>query len=275
MWWLAFLLFTSVAKAEESNSQLVTRAQGLVRKKQRVEACAILVKGIKELTPSAKTDRGRLIEELARVSQVFVTDKGQKHFEAAQAALYESPDVALSRLMSANEVEHDNALVWENVTRAKIVKQDCEGAREAIQHARVMNPFSSSAALLELNALACLNDWDSVREKMKTLPSLSKSDEPFLHYLNAREALEQQQFKRAMDLLTRVTEELPAFPEAYIGLATAAKKLGKDGESWQTRYVSLCKVISNRERRRYGLEPRLCLRAKEVQDELANKTTDI
>ncbi len=269
-----FILAALPAFSLDQASSSIDAAQGLVIKKNRQEACTVLQKAIEANAANPKA-RAKLVDSLQQLSKLFFTDKGQKTFEAAQAAMWETPDLALSQLRSALISEDSNLQILENISRIQIFKQDCTGALASLKSARELNPFSGESAVLELRALQCQGNFGAMKEKAMALPALDKWQESFVQYLLAREAVQQLAWRKAFESLTKVTEEQPGFPEAHLLLAKSAVEIEKDPEPYLQKYVSLCKVITPRERKRFALEPRLCTGVKEAEDELAKKAKEI
>ncbi len=276
MRWLWLLLSMSLqVHAMDSISTAIEQAQGLALKKNRKEACALLNRTF-TATPAQMRGRSKLIETLQQVSKVFFTDKGQKLFESGQVNLFENPDVALSQLREAQGLEDENILVLSNLARAQIIKQDCDSALVSLEMARSLNPHANEPALLELRALLCAKRYDVFKEKLKlaTAPGGTgngeKWDQAFGQYLSAQEQLRQNSTHKAFDLLSKVTDDFPQFPEAYLYLARAGQSLEKDASPWLQKYSALCKGITLRDRKKFSYEPQLCTKMKEVDDELAS-----
>lgn len=270
-WFLTFIAtftMTSAARVVETAHAAIEQAQSFVLQKNRSEACAVLNRAI---PASGAKHRPKLIESLQQISKVFLTDKGQKTFEAAQAMLWDSPDLALKEFNRALASEDGNVLILDNIARIQIIKQDCDGALNTIEKARLLNPFAGDSAVLELRALFCQGGFELLRQKGTALPALDKMQEALAQYVLAKEALQASEIQRAFEVLTKVTEDQPTFPEAFYALAKAGAELEKDPELAMQKYVSLCKAVTMRERKKFALEPRLCANLKEAEDELAKK----
>ena len=265
-----FLALPFPAFALDAVGAAIEQAQGLAVKKNRAEACATLQRAIAANSPSAKA-RGKLIESLNHISRVFFTDKGQKSFEAAQAMMWETPDLALRELQAALKLEDGNLQVLDNIARVQIARSECDAALKSTESARALNPFAADSALLEMRALVCLGNFDSLREKAASLPPADRWQTAFSQYMLAQDAMKSQDWRKAHDALVKIGEEFPAFPEAFFLLSRTGVELEKDTEPWLEKYVSLCKAVTPREKKRFGLEPRLCANLKEAEDELARK----
>lgn len=266
------LIFSAGARAIDPVTTAIEQAQALALKKNRTEACAILSRTWTDLPANSKS-RAKVAEALNQISKMFFTDKGQKIFEAGQASMWETPDMALAQFKEALALEDQNIQVLNNVARIQIMKQDCGAAVASLQTARKVNPVSGESAVLELRALSCKQNFEVLREKSKALPALDKWEESYVQYLLAADALQQKSFKRAFDALFKLTEENPQFPESYMLLGKAADEMSKDPEPFLQKYVSLCKAATVREKKKFALEPRLCSNLKEAEDELAKKKT--
>jgi predicted Zn-dependent protease len=263
------LAFASTAGAADGVSAAIEKAQGLALKKNRREAAQILRNEITNLPANSK-NRPKLIEALAQITTIFLTDKGQRTFETGQSIMFDNPDLAMGRFNEALAMEDGNISVLQNIARLQMTKLDCEGARSTIDNARAINPYFAELALLEARDLLCLKDYEVFREKMKALPApLTGWDASFSQYLLAQDFLEQNMYKKALELLTKVSEEQGKFPEVYYYLWKAGAGLNRDTEAWKLRYASLCKSIGPKEKKQFAQEPRLCVNLKEVEDELA------
>lgn len=268
MWKVVFLIAT--VWAADPIATAIERAQALALKKDRAAAAEVLNQAIEATTPPLK-GRARLIESQASIAKMFFTDKGQKLFESGQSAMYENPDIALNQYREAAKLEGDNLLLIDNIARILLAKQDCGGAVQSLEKARTLYPYAAEPAVLELRALVCQKNFEAFREKMKSAPTLEKGQDAFVQYLVAQDLLQQKMWRKASEVLNKVSEDEPQFPETYYWLTRAGQEIGRDTENWAQKYVSLCKGITVRERKRFSLEPRLCTNLKEVEDELAKK----
>ena len=246
----------------------IEQAHTFALKKNRKEACAVLNKAYTS-TASQVRGRSKILETLQQVSHVFFTDKGQKLFESAQVFAFENPDMALTQLREAQTLEDDNTLVLLNLSKVQIAKQDCDSALGVLELARKMNPQAPAPAVMELRALLCANRHEAFKEKAKALASGEKWDQSFSQYLQAQEQLRLNSAHKAFEMLSKVTEEFPQFPEAHYYLAKAAHLLEKDNSVPLQKYTQLCRSVTIRERKNFSYEPQLCTHMKEVDDELA------
>lgn len=263
--WL--LLTLQLATALDATQTAIEHAQGLALRKNRQEACASLREAIAQ-QPKAKV---KLIEALQQIAKVFFTDKGQKAFEAGQSLMFENPDMALAQLREALAQEDGNQAVLTTIAKIQLAKQDCGGAESTLEKARALNPYASEPAVLELRTLACQKNFDGLKERARLLPPLDKWEEQYVQYLSAQASAP----KKAFELLARLTEERPEFPEAYLQLARAGQALARADEPYLSKYISLCKAVTTKERKRFSIEPRLCASLKEAEDELAKKSADL
>jgi tetratricopeptide (TPR) repeat protein len=266
------VLISLPALAADGVNQAIEQAQSLALKKNRQEACAILQKTL-ATTPAPLKSRGKLVESINHLSKVFFTDKGQKAFESGQASLWETPDLALAQFRAALENEDNNIQILSYMARIQIMQNDCDGALMNLLKARNLNPYLAEIAVLELRAHLCQGNSTLMREKVRALPALDKWESAYVQYLMAKDAMDAKTSRKALESLLKVIEEQPGFPEAYYALSRAGIDLERDVEPWLQKYVSLCKAVGVRERRRYSLEPRLCVNLKEAENELAKKST--
>lgn len=262
------LLLALTASATEPAA--IEQAQVLAKKKNRTEACKVLEESLAKMPPPNKA-RAKVLESLNQISKMFFTDKGQKEFEAGQATMWDSPDMALAHLKTALANEDKNILVLNNMVRIQLMKQDCDAAAETVASARKINSYSSETAILELRTLLCQKNYTGLREKARNIVTADKWEEAYVQYLLSQDAIQAQNWKKAFDSLIKVTEDQPQFPEAHFWLGKAGDELEKDTEAEYQRYVSLCKALTVKEKRRFSLEPKLCVSQKEAEDELNQK----
>lgn len=255
-------------------SNLIEQAQNLTFAKNRREALRILSEALQNPSVTSK-GKARILEAVRGIATMFFTDKGQRLYEAGQTAMFDNPDTALTRYREALAMEDSNLLILGGIIHSLLAKQDCSGALQTIQTARAMSSHLAEPALYELRALICLGNFEGFREKLKQIPTPEKSQEYFLQFLSAQDHVQQKLWKRANELLVRVTEEQPKFPEAYYWLFKARAEADDADTAFARKYVSLCKGLTIRDRKRYSLEPRLCVAMKEVEDELAKKSRDL
>lgn len=261
--------------AERQITEAIDQARALALKKNRRGACAVLRRALEDVPASNKTARAKLTEALNHIARIFLTDKGQRAFEAGQSLMYENPDLAANHLRDALKSEDGNIAVLGGIAKLQLAKMDCDAAAATVTEARGLDPVAPEAAVLELRAHVCRHDFAALREAAKRLPVLDKPSEQVVQFLLAQDDLQQNSAKKAFDRLIRLSEELPQFPETYFYLARAGADLGKDDQEWLEKYISLCKVVTGHERKRYSLEPRLCANLKDAEDEVARKTVDM
>ncbi|MGZ3722254.1 MAG: tetratricopeptide repeat protein [Bdellovibrionales bacterium] len=269
---MVILIFTLIANmwAADPISTAIEQAQSLALKKNRQEATAVLNKAIAAAAPPLR-GRGKLIETEGAIAKVFFTDKGQRLYESGQSTMYDTPDAALNQYKEALTFEDNNILILDNIARVQLAKQDCAGAQATLQKVFAMYPFASEPAILELRTLICLKNFEAFRERLKALPTLEKGQEFYVQLLVAQDLLQQKMWRKASDILQKVAEEDPKYPETYYYLTKAGQELGHDIEGWAAKYISLCKGVALRERKHYSLEPQICAGTKEIEDVLSKK----
>lgn len=270
---MVILVFSLIANiwAADPISTAIEQAQSLAVKKNRREATAVLNKAIIAAAPPLR-GRSKLIEAELSIAKVFFTDKGQRLYESGQSTMYDTPDTALNQYKEALTFEDNNILILDNIARVQLAKQDCNGAQATLQKVFALYPFASEPAILNLRALICLRNFEVFREKLKTLPALEKGQEFYVQVLVAQDLLQQKMWRKASDILQKVSEEDPKYPETYYFLTKAGLELGHDVEGWAAKYISLCKGVTLRERKHYSLEPQLCSATKEIDDVMSKKT---
>ncbi len=270
---MTFAVQISAPAISPSISSTIEDAQKLTIQKKRREAAKLLNDSIEGGSFPLKS-KSRFVETLRSITTTFFTDKGQRLFESGQSAMFENPDLALSRYREALAVEDENVLILNSIARLQLAREECGQALETISQAKTLSPYIYESALLELRALICQKNYEAFRLKLKNIPSVEKSQEYFVTYLAAQDMLQQKMWKKGGDLLLKVSEEQPRFPESYYWLNRVNTELEQGDDTFAKKYLSLCKTVSIRDRKTFALEPRLCAGVKEVEDELQNKNID-
>lgn len=265
--------FAGISAENVSPMSPVELAQAKALLKQRKEACAILVGAIEANKAQPKVV-AKLQDALDAISTTFFTDKGQKLFESAQAAAIDNAEIAISTLKEVRLLEDQNLLVNLALARIYIARKEYDAANEILTVSRQLNPRSQDALILSLKLNLAEGKFEVFRGRAVGLSALNKNQDIFLKQFVAQDYWHQQLTRKAFDLFQKISELEPAYPESYFFLAKTGQELGKNTEDWSRRYVSLCKNIDARTRRKYGNEPNLCGQVKEIEDELAKKTSE-
>jgi len=272
MWTILTTLLIVNLYAADAVVPAIEQAQALALKKNRQEAAQVLISASESSPGKARV---KLMDALTTIAKVFFTDKGQKLYESGQSTMFDNPEGALAQYREALTFEDNNVLILENIARIQLAKQDCDGAATTLQKARQLFPPLNEPAILELRVLVCQKNFTVFREKMKMLPALDKDQDSFVQYLSGQDLMQQKLWRKAADVLQKVSEEQPQFPEVYFLMVKVGRELDRDVEALAQKYVSLCKGVTARERKRFFMEPRLCANAKEVEDELAKKSSEL
>ena len=271
----ALLFCQSVYAAEPLADSTIQQAQAKALSKERKAACAQLVLGLEAAKAQPKV-KAKLVEALDTISTTFFTDKGQKLYESAQSVLFETPEIAIARLKEALVVEDQNLLINLALARAHLAKGENALAGEAILRARETNPLSGDAAVMELRVLVAQKSFEALRDKLKSIPQpISKTNEIFVKQFTAQDFWDQQMTEQAYDLLLKNIELDGSYPETYYFLAKTGAELSKNTDEWTQKYVTLCKSIDAKTRRKYANEPKLCANVKELEDELQKKNSEL
>jgi tetratricopeptide (TPR) repeat protein len=273
---LLIFIFVSfiVSAAEPATPSSIEAAQTKALAHQRKEASAILIAAIEDAKAQPKL-KAKLTESLEAIATTFFTDKGQKLFESAQSSMFDAQDVAIKALKEALVLEDNNLLVCLALVRANIAKKEYSAAKANLEMAKLIQPYSPDVVVLSLRLMASQGEVEPLREQLKTFPPLDKTQDIFVKQLLAQDLLDQQMTDKSFELFTKITEMDAAYPEPYYFMAKAGQVLGKETEDWSRKYVSLCKNVDARTRRKYANEPMLCSHVKEVEDDLAKKTSEM
>jgi tetratricopeptide (TPR) repeat protein len=258
------LVLLQTSASADPSSAAIDRAQKLLLEGHRTAAVELIVKALKkENSPRA---RARLTTTLNAISQQFLTEKGQRLYEAGLTLQKGNAPLALQRFFEAAVEEDSNVLVTVALAQTLILQKRCQEAKSTVDSAIVINPVDTELLDLHVRVALCLNDRDGASQDLRVL---EKTEFPQwrLRWLRGQ-LLESEGSPASRLLLEQVIKEVPKFPEAFLALWRWPQITPEQREEFGKKYVSACKGLSVRARQDFRFEPELCLHSEEVQAEL-------
>lgn len=213
---------------------------------------------IQQVYKSEKKNPAKQILSLKaqEVAELFFFDKAQQKYESAMSLTVSDPSSVPSELEQAKKLEPDNLKIDLAIVRMHLANKDCLMATEGLKK------WLDYAELIELIALAkaqinlCAGNI-----------TLSYSQGSGIFWLNVEleRLLKNGLYARAFELANQAIQIDSKFPESYYWLWKAESAMKTKAEFNASKYISLCKGLTSRQRTRYQAEPNLCLRVTEVE----------
>lgn len=259
------------AKVGKLESKL-QKVQELVLGGQR----ELAIKALDELKEqsSSEAERKEIQETRTKVANIFLTDKGQKLFEMGQSLVWTNAKQAKASLQEALEVEAGNIQIRLSLARIFLLESDCRKAQEQIDASKAVDPADEHVTLLLGQSLLCAGEKEKAINALKQAEKNIKDNRAMLNYLFAKISLQQGQLVEAKNFADLAKKEDPSFPEAYEILWRISRAQEKAEDILAEKYVTLCKEVNLKLRKRYQDEPMLCSQALELGAELGKKTTE-
>lgn len=256
------------AAAANGLSPVIQRAQKLLIQKQRAKATALLQNALSEGNWSAGQKK-ELHEQIAAAAGIFLTDKGQRLFQAAQSLVYESPDMALRRLNEALEQEGPNVQILQSAARVYLEKDDCELAIKSTRKASKQNQFDERTQLLAAQALICEERYNDADKQLGAISKATAKKDPVFLLAKGIVAFHRKDLETAnkeFSLAAAANSGLPSV-DYWMWKSAQERSPGSRSEAAE-RYVAACKNVTTKQKRRFQNQPKLCSRIKEVENAL-------
>jgi tetratricopeptide (TPR) repeat protein len=256
---------------KESYKDLVTIAQNLSLQRDRIQATQLLVRGLKK--EKSTVARKELIRVLNELSDVFYTDKAQQLFELGESLRFENPQMALDRYNEALKIEPGNLNIIRGIGRAQLALGVCDKVSEMAQTAFDMNPFADDLVLMRAQALSCLAKTKDSKQAIEKIDLKKSPLKFFFETVKVQNLFFEDKLGMAEEELKKLIEQDPLFPESYYWMAQIKGKQKVDSTEWSQKYVRICQSMTSQVRRKYSLEPRLCLERKNVEQLMEQNQT--
>lgn len=148
-------------------------------------------------------------------------------FQALGRILVDEPDrTATVQLMQRVSARYDHAAAWQVLGLLALRAQDHAVARAAAQRARVLEPESTQAAVLEARVLALSGDTERGLALMRATVAEHPND-PTLRFALAGLYLAAEQNTEALFELEQVVATVPAYTDARWALAVLLTQMGE------------------------------------------------
>lgn len=247
--------------ARESHKDLIQKARNLSLQRDRLQVSKILTAGMKEY----KQDSPAWLEiqkNLEQLTSMFYTDKAMQAYELAKSAAADKPKDAMDHLQEANKLEPQNIKVLSLMGRLYLQESKCEKALSTAEQALLSNEYFKDSIILKFQSLACLNESEKFYAFDVANSYKWKLKNPYFLHSLALVQIQNKLWQEAEQSILSLEQVAKDFADLYL-LKTqdiSNKKLLAN----YIQYSNWCKD-SVALRKKYELEPRLCMQLDEVQ----------
>jgi|GEM_PF-3470535 len=273
----AFLSETRVARAMESEKELIEKARQLLLQKERVSAIAFLTASAQRENKLGNSVKAKsLIQALDEVANTFITDKAQQSYELGLSLLEQDPEQALSKLEDAARVEPKNFVVELQVVRTHIILGQCSEAAIKARALIGLNPFSADAHLVLAQSVLCLNDLAEFKRVRLAAVPIPTENKIYWELLSSQEAVLSGADASTLEKAKAQLRDLDKMPESHYWIwrldqnlsKMKIKKIGPLPKQNADKYLALCKNPAKGLQRLYSKEPLLCRHVIEVENQI-------
>ena len=249
----------------ETAANRAARAIALAHKKllhgHRLAAIKIL-KGALVATKK-QTLTAQLQAEITHLSEIFLTNEGQRKFELAESERHAGGSDFLAKYEEALKLEPGNTRVMAGYILGLIAKNDCQKALTVAAEIHAIDPNMPELLYLTFRSQLCANP-SALTEKNDATLDADKFSPLYKKNALAQEEFLRGNYEKAMEYARAAMKIDDKFPQSYYWAFKAAQP-DSGGIDDAERFLYLCKGISAEIRRRYNYEPQLCARTDEAE----------
>lgn len=267
---LSIFILTDLSLAKlpksETHKDIIEKAYNLSLQKDRQQALHILLNALHKETRTQNVSE--LKKAVAEISNIFFSDKAQQLFETGVSLRKSDLSQAFEKMSEASRLEPDNFTVVNELVRLLIAKGDCKGAQEAVQVQLNLVSFDEDLKLSLAQTLSCQGKWVEY-QKIADSVSVKKSiQQKFWIALDIEKFLVLKNYQKAQDALLGLKKIDEKYPESSYWSWKLSRAQKKRNVEEAHKYVMACKNISANQYRQYMIDPMLCRRLTEVENEL-------
>lgn len=250
----------------ETYKDIIEKAYNLSLQRDRQQALNILSGAIhRETRPQAVNDLKKTVSE---ISNLFFSDKAQQLFEVGLSLRKTDLNQAFDKMSEASRIEPDNFLIVAELARLTIAKGECKQAQDVIRKHLQVITFDEDLKLAMAQAWACQKKW-SEYNKLYDAAAVKKSNlAKFWYALEVDKDVDLESNAKAQENLANLKKADDKFPELFYWTWKADSVRNKPNMEAAQKYVMTCKNISANHYRQYMIDPMLCRRVSEVENEL-------
>ncbi len=249
----------------ESYQDLIKKAQNLTLQHDRLQATQILARAIRSEHPGTVAYK-QLRKSLSSLAEMFYTEKAQKAFELAESSV--EPRAAIDRYNEALGNEPGNTKILRSLARTKIRLGECVDAAKTAEAALETDPFALELLLLHIQTLQCSDDKDGARALLVAQAEALRGLKPGYDMAVIRDLMAQKKWPEARRRAKELESADAGFPEVKYALFRIGQEMKSTELEAGELYVEICQKSADRLRKKYELEPSLCLAYKDVEVEV-------
>ncbi len=264
---LAGSLFAAQNKVVPARaSRAIAAARQKILDGDRVAALQILKAALlNEKDPARMT---RLQNEVTHLSELFLTNDGQKKFELAESDRHSGGPDYLSIYDDALKLEPGNTRIMAGYVLGLIAKKECRKALDEAAEIQESDPNMPELRYLTFRAQLCA-DPSALTTKNDLALDADKFSAIYRKVARSEEEFDRGDVQSALEFARAAIKIDDKFPESYYWAYKAEQADGRGVDDAQ-RFLYLCKGLSAQTRRRYNYEPMLCTQVDEAEQYVQN-----
>lgn len=260
-------------KGGEAYSEIISKARHLILQKDRLKATRILQQAIRSKNFS-EPHIAQLTKALEDLSFLFLTDEGQKEFQLGESLYYSGQRGALVHYEKAHGLEPRNIQVVQALARVFLREDQCTKSLQIAQKGFEINPYDKVLSYFQIRALYCLDRAEQAKNLTLQWKKSLSSFKLQLTALQVERLFKEGSREKAFQVAQKLVVMDRKYPRGHYWLwRTRPVDEGLEEEDAQ-RYLSLCKSLDSKMRRKYKYEPRVCGFIAEVDDFIKNRASN-
>lgn len=245
----------------------VERARELLVSGKREDALT-MINDLIEGTFDSKANK-KLVTEGRKLATFFITESGQKLFELGESMSETNPSLAEEKYKSSLEAEGPNLKILNSLSLLGLREKRCDEAEQWNQKALGVFDKMIEAQAIELQVMACKNNFEGISKKLASL----KEDSPLLNFsvvktLVAKGKIQEGLVKEGLEILRTVSEDEVSYPEAWYWRWKLDPENGQIQRSYLEKYITICKKMTPRLKRVYRESGVVCSNMSEAENAL-------
>lgn len=243
-------------------SDVIQQARQKILSRDRKGAAEILQTAINR--EKMRPRQQELIEELHKLTALFISDEGQRAFELANAIRFSGQGNYMPKYNEAIKADPDNWSIYFYQALGHLQQKNCKQALVVTELAAAIDPYRGEDSFLKTKIKLCSNDI----VPPELVARILFSDERKIHkdVILSQIAATNQRPEEALRYAAQAILADKNFPMGYYWSWSVSKENESRGLTFAQKYSSLCRGMTSILRQKYYLEPELCLDLDSVEN---------
>lgn len=265
----SFMLIANAVKGSDipkANSGIpaIKESREYILNKERTKAAERLLRAIEFEKPDLSS-RELILQELSRVSSLFLTNDGQKNFELAESIRLSGQTGYQAKYDEALLTEDNNLQILIGQALGLIAAKNCKEARTAIDRGEKVNPYSEEIKILKMKTSLCVGGVEIPTEQISAIEAVTRSRAIALSIL-AQYYFQEKKYDLALIKAREAMNAETTLPTGYYYAWKVLSQNLNEGLDEAQSFLNLCKSINSKMRKKFYLDPLLCEGEDTVQE---------